>query len=195
MDIIKNNKKIKHIFLTGEKQVGKSTVIRRVLEELKLQPAGLWTVPYCENGKFAGYKIEGRKTDGEKTDGKKCGGENRISHVMEDGSVFPVVPAFETTGVKILKEAMTDTSLVVMDELGRFETKAWKFRETVIECLNRNIHVIGVVQDTKTDFLDSIREREDVWMIRVTKENREEVFEKMHSYMERNFHLSGDEKR
>ena len=41
---------MKHLFLTGEKQVGKSTLLRRLLGELGLAPAGFETRLWMQDG-------------------------------------------------------------------------------------------------------------------------------------------------
>ena len=175
-------KEIKHIFLTGEKKVGKSTIIRKALEKEKMKPAGFWTSPYFEGGRFAGYALGKNKNGIEEI--KEC---DKISYLLEDGTGRPIVKTFETKGVTLIEEAMNVSDLIIMDELGRFESKAFQFQDKVKECLDSKKHVVGVLQDTKTDFLDSIRNREDVKIIRVTKQNRDALVKQMkneiHSFL------------
>ena len=45
----------RHIFLTGEKQIGKSTIWKKVLEELNVEYRGFITCPYELNGEKKGF--------------------------------------------------------------------------------------------------------------------------------------------
>ena len=48
---------IRHIFLTGEKQVGKSTLWAKTLERSGIRPTGFQTLEYLVNGCFRGYRL------------------------------------------------------------------------------------------------------------------------------------------
>lgn len=166
-----------HIFLTGEKKVGKSTIIEKVVKEHNIPLVGFKTLPYYEGERFAGYIMK------EVGMTQNFSVENKISIVLENGKVFPIIETFEKIGVNIISKAMKKSKWILMDELGRFETKALNFRRTVLKCLDGDCHVIGVIQDTETDFLDEIRNRKDVILIKVTEENRNELPLKISRYM------------
>lgn len=166
-----------HIFLTGEKKVGKSTIIEKVVKGNNISLVGFKTLPYYEEGRFAGYIMK------EVGMTQNFSVENRISIVLENGRVFPVIETFEKIGVNIISKAMKKSKWILMDELGRFETKALNFRRTVLKCLDGDCRVIGVIQEAETDFLDEIRNRKDVILIKVTEENRNELPLKISRYI------------
>ena len=62
-----------------------------------------------------------------------------------------------------------------MDELGPGERDAAAFRRMVMECLEGEIPVYGVLQLAESDFLDEIRARGDVCVVTVTEDNREDL--------------------
>ena len=78
----------------------------------------------------------------------------------------------ERVGFLAIKEAMEDDKLIVMDEIGRMELYSKKFQEQVLSCLESNRSLLGTIQDRDNEFLNKIREREDVVIIRVTPKNR-----------------------
>ena len=78
----------------------------------------------------------------------------------------------------------SDADLILLDELGFFESKAENFKEKVIEVLESDNRVIGVLKKKNTDFLNSIKERADVCVIDVDIENRSYIEEKITKYWE-----------
>ncbi|WP_461811057.1 nucleoside-triphosphatase [Faecalimonas sp.] len=166
-----------HIFLTGEKNVGKSTIIEKVVKENNLHLVGFKTLPYYEEGRFTGYIMK------EVGMVQNFSMQNRISTVLENDKVFPIIETFENIGVTIISKSMKKSKWILMDELGRFETKAPNFRRAVMECLDGACCVIGVIQDVETDFLDEIRNRKDIVLIKVTEENRNELPLKISRYI------------
>ena len=62
---------------------------------------------------------------------------------------------------------------IMMDELGIFEKDASAFRQAVVDCLNSDCHVLGVLQKADDPYLDAILNRSDVLVFTVTKENRD----------------------
>lgn len=155
-----------HIFLTGEIQCGKSYLLQRVLRELSPVTSGFttkWGETYADGNSNLYLR----------------GVNNQIEAVVahrtrKDGfglNVFTDV--FETKGVETLEEPM---GLVIMDELGRFESKAPAFRAAVFRVLDSDMPVFGVVRDMDVPFLNDVRNHPKTKVIRVTKENRDELF-------------------
>jgi nucleoside-triphosphatase len=83
--------------------------------------------------------------------------------------------AFETVGVEAVRRGIRSRDLVVMDELGRFELRAYGFRQAVTDALNSPVPVIGVLKEDDNPFLNEIRNREDTEVLEVTEENRDDI--------------------
>ena len=95
---------------------------------------------------------------------------------MDNGSLKGLPAVFDEIGAGILNDCLNSKpDLIVMDELGVFENKAYLFQEKVLDCLNSQIPVIGVIKDKSSPFLDLLRKRDDAIFIRVTKENRNKM--------------------
>jgi nucleoside-triphosphatase len=67
-----------------------------------------------------------------------------------------------------------------MDELGRFELKAFEFQKKVFEIMDSPKPVLAVVKDEHNEFLDKVRNRKDKSMYRVKSKNHETVFENIY---------------
>ena len=52
-----------------------------------------------------------------------------------------------------------------------------KFRQLVIQALESSNNVIATIPIYKNEFLEEIRERKDAKIIKITRENREKIYE------------------
>ena len=174
---------INNILLTGEIKVGKSTIINSVIEHYYYDKkvSGFKTLPLYEEDIVKGYYIEDQLEKDSKKDK-----ENIVGVLSEQNKgCIGIVKTFENRGVEILQNALkSNTDLILLDELGFFESKAEKFKQTVIEVIESENRVIGVLKKKDTEFLNSIKERDDVWVIDVDIENRNDIEEQIKKYWE-----------
>lgn len=161
----------RHIFLTGRKQVGKSTLIKKVLSHTGGRIGGFFTV---------------------RTDAFLPGAYS--VHLFCPGDAFvptaenllfvcgkadeTVSERFDRLGCTALSEC-EGCSLIIMDELGPHEARASFFRQAVLKLLDGDIPVIGVLQAPAEDFWPDITAHPHVRVLEITEENREseEVWE------------------
>jgi nucleoside-triphosphatase len=171
------------IFLTGERNVGKTTIISRICAGLPFVPAGFRTI--------AGPRAEGRDQillipfGAETSSALLCPDPKSVvaTRFLSEQRMELYPELFDSTGAGILKASREapDTRLIVMDELGFMENDALVFQEEVLRCLDIGIPVLGVVKppQKKTPFLESVRSHPSVRVVEVTTENREAVFEEV----------------
>ncbi|MEW6623077.1 MAG: nucleoside-triphosphatase [Bacillota bacterium] len=163
---------MKNVFLTGEINIGKSTIIKKLLAGFLGSLAGFLTLPYYSNNSVKMEKIGYIFRD--INDDHEIRPNFFISLINSEGTMVPVVETFETYGVKVLKSSLEKRpNLLIMDELGVFESKAFSFQRYVELCLSSKIPVLGVLKAKKSPFLDAIRSRNDVVELEVTEENRD----------------------
>ena len=62
-----------------------------------------------------------------------------------------------------------------MDELGRFELRAYGFRQAVTDALDSPVPVVGVLKEDDNPFLNEIRSRDDTEILEVTEESRDDI--------------------
>lgn len=167
----------KHVFLTGEKQIGKSTLLKRLIAESGRTFKGFQTRAYVLEGVKKGYymhsmlPMEGIEND------------SPISVNLNKEMVIPILETFDTLGVKIVNDALAHPGIMVMDEIGRFEGKSSDFKKAILMSLNREKQVIGVLQKTHSSFIDHIKARDDVEVIEITRENRDSIYESLLSLL------------
>lgn len=158
----------RHLFLTGERQVGKSTLLRRVMQAHDWHCSGFETRALIIDGQRRGFTLHGRvPLEPFQNDCVVC------VRVAEKRSV-PVLPVFEENGTAILRVSLSAPEpIILMDELGRLEREARAFCAQVLACLDSDKHVIGVLQQCDAPLIEAIRARKDVRILTVTEENRD----------------------
>lgn len=70
-----------------------------------------------------------------------------------------------------------------MDELGRVEQHAPRFREMVEMLLDAPIFVLGVLKKERNPFLDGIRERDDLLIIDLDSWDYQDAVEMVRSFL------------
>ena len=160
----------KKIFLTGERNVGKTTAITRFVTKSKLSPMGFNTV--------AGGATEDLDVDyvyiipyGKDLD---CNAKPVAKRDTSEHSITKYPEIFDSVGVEILTKSK-NAELIIMDELGFMEADAKLFQKSVLSCLDLDVYVLGVIKAMDIEFLDAIRAHQSVEVIEVTEENRETV--------------------
>ena len=146
----------RHLFLTGPKGVGKSTLIRDFLDRETGRLGGFFTV------KQQGSVYLLRAGAGEAPDAENflfrcgCGGDPG---------------RFDALGCAALADT-EGRSLLVMDELGPHEAQAVRFQAAVFRALEGKIPILGVLQQADSDFLRRIAGHPRVTVLTVTEDNR-----------------------
>ncbi|MHB8963227.1 MAG: nucleoside-triphosphatase [Saccharofermentanales bacterium] len=167
---------MKHIFITGDIGIGKSTLIGKLLSLYPdKKPHGFYTKkkPVQPDGGCCVY-IHPAQEAKRHYNKANCIAACAVGHVQIYGYVL------DTAGAALLS-GIPPMSLVVMDELGFFESEAPAFCSKVLNILDSDCSVIGVVRDAATPFLDAVRTRPDVAIYRMTMENRDTLFDRIRS--------------
>ena len=154
-----------HLFLTGPKQIGKSTVLRRLLQDRDIKIGGFRTVRIPLEDGASIHMVAPSET--EYTD------ENRIFS-RRKGVLYIDPSDFDRIGCGLLAKC-GDCDLILMDELGPNEANSEKFRQAVWNVLDGDVPVYGVLQVADSDFLDAVAARPDVQVITVSLENRDSM--------------------
>ncbi len=161
-------------FLTGRPGVGKTTVLLRIVEKLRKQNLRI--------GGFISREVRKDKSRiGFKIIALDNGREGWLAHVRQPvgpkvGKYRVCMKDLESIGVGAILRAIREAEIIVIDEVGPMELFSQSFRKAVIEALNSEKIVLGTVHyRIKTSFVAEIKEREDVVIVEVTRENRERI--------------------
>lgn len=161
----------KHVFLTGERQVGKSTLMNQVLCFLKQNPSGFVTRPYYIEERVKGYYLHSLVP---------CKENDMPISIRHQASAIPILSSFNEFGTLVLQHSRKDeSSLILMDELGVLEEEAEAFKAEVLACLDGEKRVVGIIKKADSPFLHQIRTRKDTSVLELTANNRAEIYNQL----------------
>ena len=168
-----------HIFITGNRQVGKTTILNKILNISKVKPFGFITKPfYDENNLLKGFNLQYISD----FNTKKL--ENDIIGYTDDGEKWFSCPEVFDNFANILIEDFEkiqiskDKHIIIMDELGFFENEAFNFQKIILKILTQKaIPVLGVVKNADTHFLNKIKNHLNIELFNVDHNNRNEILD------------------
>lgn len=151
-----------NIIITGDKRAGKTTAVNTALKKYR--------------GTVSGFRT--------RFDGLRERDDRRLYLINLDNDDANLVvtwreniphvdtSAFDRHGSECIDR---ECELVLMDELGKFETEAENFRSSVISALEGPCDVIAVIRRDAEGWMEEIKHRDDVVLLTVTEENRDEI--------------------
>ena len=156
----------KHLFLTGRKHVGKSTVLRALLDGRDARIGGFRTQRVITEAGADIYMLS--------PTGEPQYREENILFRRRGGQSICESTAFDRLG-DFLLASLPGADLILMDELGPNEAEAYGFQQAVEQALDGDTPVYGILQMADSPFLDRIAARADVRVVTVTEENRDSL--------------------
>ena len=155
------------LFLTGERGIGKSTVLERVLARCGLGYGGVQTT-------FGPWRGEEQRRLFLQPYGQVPEySPERVCAIVGGGLRRSMPEVFDALGTAFLRRAMEDSAvqLIILDELGFLEGEAQQFRAAVLEALEGPKCVLGVVRQGLGVWQDAPLGK----IITVTEENRDRL--------------------
>lgn len=161
------------VLLTGRPGVGKTTVVRAVVERLGGKAGGFYTAEVRKGGIRQGFKLV--TLDGE---------EAVMAHVEVPGrprvSKYGVdVSAIDRVGVPAIERAIQAGGLVVIDEIGPMELYSARFKEAVLRAVESGRPVLATIMRRPNPWADGLKRRPGVRLIEVTMANRDALPEQL----------------
>jgi len=157
-----------HVFLTGGIQVGKSTIIDKTLSLLKITPGGFRTYFGSDRGASDRFLYMSSAVGA-----KLFSVKNAVAYFAEGKAPQAFTRRFDTYGVELIRSAGNSSNLIIMDECGSLERGALVFQKEVIDALDGNTPVFGVIKQSSGGWTDRIRNHPKVRLITVTVNNRD----------------------
>ncbi len=164
--------------LTGGPGVGKTTVIRRALEQTRISAGGFFTEEIRSAGARQGFRIV-------PLDGQSA----TLSHVdikgpYRVGKYGVDIEALDRVGVAAIRKAVRGHELVVIDEMGKMELFSSNFKEAVEEAINSGKRVLGTIMLASHPWADEVKRNSDVTTVVVTKSNQDSILEQVVRWIE-----------
>jgi len=174
------NETVRHLLVTGPPRVGKTTLIKKVLQSVnKNWMSGFITAEIREKGRRVGFRIE-------TLDGKR----GILSHIRGDGKYrvgkYVVdIPAFERVALPSTDPDSSGAQLIVIDEIGKMECFSLVFQETVRRIMNSRVHMLATVAVKGGGLIEEVKRRPDVKIFQVTQMNRDSLAVDIIRFIER----------
>ena len=157
------------ILLTGRPGVGKTTVIRELLDRLPGHAGGFYTEEIREGRGRVGFRIVTLDQQRAILAHVRIRGHPRVGKYGLD------LTALERVGVKALRQAVADADYAVVDEIGKMELLSTEFRAAVHEALDSSKPVIATIMSGPHPAADAIRAHPLATLIEVTRDNRDHL--------------------
>ncbi|MBI4776865.1 MAG: NTPase [Deltaproteobacteria bacterium] len=157
-----------NVLVTGPPGIGKSTVIEKLLQRLGLPATGFFTREIREQGRRVGFSI------------LTCDGRAGVLAHVNIKSAHRVgryginLEALDRLAVPSMVP-QTSKQVVVIDEIGKMECFSKLFREAVVRALDAENRVIGSISMKGESFIQNVKARPDVLLVKVSEENRDSL--------------------
>jgi len=156
----------KNILFTGPPGCGKTTLIEKIVQQIRRPVSGFITREIREKKQRVGFSIN------------TLGGEKGLLAHQSIKSRYKVgrygvnIADIDRIAVPAMMPERPDI-LVVIDEIGKMECFSFFFREALIKILDSNHSVIGSISLKGDPFINKIKARKDVSLINITEQNRD----------------------
>jgi nucleoside-triphosphatase len=167
------------LLLTGTPGVGKTTAVRRAVQDLGARAGGFYTEEVRRRGSRVGFRLvtldgaTGTLADVNIPSGCRVG---RYGVNLHD---------LDSIGVGALRQALVDqdVEVVVVDEIGRMELYSEAFRAWVLAVLESDKLLVGTVMAAPHPWVDAIKARPGVTVVEVTAFNRQGMPEQINRWL------------
>lgn len=158
------------VLICGDVQVGKSTLIRRLVSDTGRAPRGYITkrIPAPEDETSYVYLYDVASPP-ERIEDAAVIKELRPEGAKDHPEVL------DTLGAAYL-DCIPEGELVVLDEIGTVESASPRFQRAIMRILGGDFDVLASVKAQNTDFLRKLRAHPDCELYIITPENREGLY-------------------
>ncbi|MGD8273306.1 MAG: nucleoside-triphosphatase, partial [Desulfobacterales bacterium] len=167
-----------HILITGFPGSGKTTLFRRLVDELQhLNPVGFYTAEIREGKSRRGFEL--------------CSLDGRtgtLAHVdlrtgYRVGKYGVDINGFEAFLAELPLWA-PQTGLVMIDEIGKMECLSDRFIEIIKSVFDSDRRLVATIAQKGGGLIAQLKKRTDVRLFVLTRENQDKIFIKVRSFLQ-----------
>ena len=165
------------LLLTGKPGTGKTALIKEALARTKVKGGGFYTEEIRTGGIRQGFRIV--TLDGQEAILAHVGipSPYQVSKYRVD------TDSLNRVGVSVLRQALKESDLIVIDEIGKMELLSPRFKEAVTQAINSGKKVLGTIMLNPHPFADEIKRHPEVETLLVTRDNRTGVTNKVLNWL------------
>jgi len=155
--------------ITGHPGCGKTTLIRRLVDELGVPAGGFYTQELRTRGRREGFGLTTLDGQTATLASVHIAGGPRVSR-------YGVNPAaLDEVGAPAIERAVASTRLIVIDEIGKMELLSNRFRQAVLAALESGKPVLASVMLAAHPWADALKRRPEASLLLLTEANRAQV--------------------
>jgi nucleoside-triphosphatase len=155
--------------LTGRPGCGKTTIIRRLVEALRVPAGGFYTEEIRRGERREGFALITLDGQTATLASVRTPSRHRVSKYGVD------LEAIDEVGAPAIERATAGAALVVIDEIGKMELFSNRFRQAVLSALESGKPLLGTIMLAPQAWADAIKARPEVEVILLTEANRSQV--------------------
>ena len=165
------------LLLTGAPGTGKTTTIREAISSSNAKAGGFYTQEMRQGTARLGFEII-------TLDGHRAILAHADFHRPQRVGKYGVdVATLDRVAVTAARQAMRESDVVVIDEVGKMELLSPAFRDVLIEVLNSRKRLLGTIMLQPHPFVDQIKRDARVRVVLLTRANRQEVFDQVTEWL------------
>ncbi|MFH0847332.1 MAG: NTPase [Chloroflexota bacterium] len=164
------------LLLTGKPGTGKTSLIKAAIVGLK-DAGGFYTEEIRSPETRLGFRLITLSGESGVLAHVKIKSPYRVGKYGVDISVL------ENLGVKAVSRAISESNLIVIDEIGKMELFSDQFREAVLRAVQSGKKVLATIMLSSNPFADALKRREEVDLVPVTRANNERVLGEIREWL------------
>lgn len=155
--------------LTGKPGVGKTTLIRRIIDRMHpTSMTGFYTSEIRSGGKRSGFELQA------------LNGDRRIlAHVDLESRHRVGKYGVDTVGFDLFLQKLDvlnpKAALIVIDEIGKMELFSKRFRRLLRKVLDNDRYLLASIARHGKGGIREIKQRPDIHLVEVTQANRDDL--------------------
>jgi nucleoside-triphosphatase len=198
----------KNLFLEGNAGVGKSRLIQEILLPYLPRVGGFFVQRIFIGDRYVAFKLNPVEEAKEYQLNKYVTSLHEVDNLFlysdNQGKWYRNPEVFENSGIAYLKKSMVEKKdLILLDELGGIELNCTAFMKVVLEVLDGDIPVLGVLKsrrnaeklevkladknesvESRVSFFNCIKSHRQLELLNVTEKNYKEINTRVKAFVE-----------
>ena len=155
--------------ISGHPGCGKTTLVRRLVDELRVPAGGFYTEEIRTHGRREGFGLTTLSGETATLASVHIAGEPRVSRYGVN------IAAMDDVATPAIERAIAAARLIVIDEIGKMELLSNRFRQAVLAALECGKPVLATIMLAPHPWANALKRRPDVSLLVLTESNRAQV--------------------